>query len=114
MGTFSSAKEEVELIYGNRDIFDTPKPTKLIKEIIRASTNDDSIILDFFAGSGTTGHAVMQLNADDGGNRKFILCQIDEPINEDKPAYKFCNDNKLPPVISSLTIERLKRAGEKI
>jgi adenine-specific DNA-methyltransferase len=77
-------------------------------------TNTDSIILDFFAGSGTTGHAVMQLNADDGGNRKFILCQIDEPINEDKPAYKFCNDNKLPPVISSLTIERLKRAGEKI
>jgi len=114
MGTFSSAKEEVELIYGNRDIFDTPKPTKLIKEIIRASTNDDSIILDFFAGSGTTGHAVMQLNAEDGGNRKFILCQIDEPIKEDKPAYKFCIENNLPPVISSITIERLKRAGEKI
>ena len=76
--------------------------------------NKDSIILDFFAGSGTTGHAVMQLNAEDGGNRKFILCQIDEPIKEDKPAYKFCKDNNLPPVISSITIERLKRAGEKI
>jgi len=56
----------------------------------------------------------MQLNAEDGGNRKFILCQIDEPIKEDKPAYKFCLENNLPPVISSITIERLKRAGEKI
>ncbi len=55
----------------------------------------------------------MQLN-EDGGNRKFILCQIDEPISEDKPAYKFCIDNNLPPVISSITIERLKRAGEKV
>ncbi|MEI8087380.1 MAG: site-specific DNA-methyltransferase [Paludibacter sp.] len=114
MGTFSSAKEEIELIFGNREIFDTPKPTKLLKEIIRASTNDVSIILDFFAGSGTTGQAVMQLNAEDGGKRKFILCQVDEPIKEDKPAYKFCIDNNLPPVISSITIERLKRAGEKI
>jgi adenine-specific DNA-methyltransferase len=56
----------------------------------------------------------MQLNAEDGGNRKFILCQIDEPIKEDKPAYKFCIENNLPPVISSITIERLKRAGEEI
>jgi adenine-specific DNA-methyltransferase len=56
----------------------------------------------------------MQLNADDGGKRKFILCQVDEPIKEDKPVYKFCLDSKLPPVISSLTIERLKRAGVKI
>ena len=56
----------------------------------------------------------MELNAEDGGNRKFILCQIDEPIKKDKPAYQFCIDNNLPPVISSITIERLKRAGEKI
>lgn len=67
-----------------------------------------------FAGSGSTGEAVMQLNAEDGGNRKFILCQIDEPIKEDKPAYKFCIDNNLPTVISSITIERLKRSGVKI
>ena len=98
------------------EIFTNPKPVKLINTIIKSVTYDDdsSIILDFFAGSGTTGHAVMQLNAEDGGNRKFILCQIDEPIKEDKPAYKFCIDNNLPPVISSITIERLKRAGEKI
>ena len=94
--------------------FTFAKPTSLINYLLKLTTFDDDIILDFFAGSGTTGHAVMQLNVEDRGNRKFILCQIDEPIKEDKPAYKFCIDNKLSPVISSITIERLKRAGEKI
>lgn len=56
----------------------------------------------------------MKLNSEDGGSRKFILCQIDEPIKDDKPAYKFCIDNNLPPVISTITIERLKRAGDLI
>jgi len=91
-----------------------PKPSDLIVKLLQIGTEENDIILDFFAGSGTTGHAIMQLNAEDGGNRKFILCQIDEPIKEDKPAYKFCIENNLPPVISSITIERLKRAGEKI
>ena len=100
--------------------FNYSKPFELISYLIKCVVNsqDESIILDFFAGSGTTGHAVMQLNAKDGGNRKFILCQIDEPIKKDKPAsrpaYEFCKDNNLPTVISSITIERLKRAGEKI
>ncbi len=94
--------------------FDFPKPVELIKRTIELATENNDIILDFFAGSGTTGHAVMQLNAEDGGSRKFILCQIDEPIKKDKPAYQFCVDNNLPPVISSITIERLNRAGEKI
>ena len=97
-----------------KEVFPKPKPIGTINRTLQLATNDDCIILDFFAGSGTTGQAVMQLNADDGGNRKFILCQIDEPIKEDKPAYKFCIDNNLPPVISSITIERLKRAGAKI
>jgi len=104
---------ELEDLFKDR-FFDFPKPINLIKTLAQISTKEDETILDFFAGSGTTGHAVMQLNAEDGGNRKFILCQIDEPIKEDKPAYKFCIDNNLPPVISSITIERLKRAGEKI
>lgn len=106
----------IKEILGNEELFDNPKPIGLIKDIIITCIDKDSnsIILDFFAGSGTTGHAVMQLNAEDGGNRKFILVQIDEPIKEDKPAYKFCKENNLPPVISSITIERLKRAGEKI
>ena len=97
-------------------VFSYPKPIGLLKRIIALNTNSNEIILDFFAGSGTTGHAVMQLNADDGGSRKFILCQIDEPIDlvKKKEAYNFCIKNNLPPVISSLTIERLKRAGAKI
>lgn len=67
LGTSSSAKDEIRDIYTIRELFDTPKPSKLIKEIIRASSNKDSIILDFFSGSSTTAHAVMQLNAEDGG-----------------------------------------------
>jgi adenine-specific DNA-methyltransferase len=115
-GSLAVAKDELlELIQG-REIFDTPKPLALLKHLLQIATNSNDIILDFFAGSGTTGHAVMQLNAEDGGNRKFILCQIDEPINKKKKkeAYDFCVENKLPPVISSITIERLRRAGEKI
>lgn len=93
--------------------FDTPKPVRLLQRIIGLGSSNNDIVLDFFAGSGTTGHAVMELNKD-GGNRKYILCQIDEPISKDKPAYQFCKENNLPPVISSITIERIKRAGEKI
>jgi adenine-specific DNA-methyltransferase len=112
----TSGSKELNSIFETEDIGEgmRPKPSKLIKKLIQIGTSKDSIVLDFFAGSGTTGHAVMQLNAKDNGNRKFILCQIDEPIKEDKPAYKFCIDNKLSPVISSITIKRLKRAGEKI
>lgn len=93
------------------------KPLALFEIVFgMINLNSNELILDFFAGSGTTGHAVMQLNADDGGNRKFILCQIDEPIDpvKKKDEYKFCIDNNLPPVISSITIERLNRAGEAI
>ncbi len=104
---------EVDKLLG-KGAFTNPKPTALIQRCIKTVVRPDDIILDFFAGSGTTGHAVMQLNADDGGHRKFILCQIDEPIKKDKPGYQFCIDNNLPPVISSITIERLNRAGAKI
>jgi len=101
--------------FGLTNVFNYSKPFELISYLIGRIVNfqDKSIILDFFAGSGTTGHAVMQLNAEDGGNRCFILCQIDEPIKKEE-AYKFCIENKLEPVVSSITIERLKRAGEKI
>lgn len=77
-GTNSSAKDEIKEIFGRRDYFSTPKPVKLIKELIRATTNKDSIVLDFFAGSGTTGHAVESLNAEDGGTRKYILVSNNE------------------------------------
>ncbi|MDD3743335.1 MAG: site-specific DNA-methyltransferase [Lentimicrobiaceae bacterium] len=111
VGTKTGANELQELLGGN--FFDNPKPVSLIKFLLSLLLKNDETVLDFFAGSGTTGHAVMELNKD-GGNRRYILCQIDEPINENKPAYQFCIENNLPPVISSITIERLKRAGEKI
>lgn len=92
------------------------KPLALITRIFKSSGGKDGIFLDFFAGSGTSGHAIAQLNAEDGGKRKFILCQIDEPIDpaKRKDIYEFCITNNLSPVISSITVERLKRAGEKI
>ena len=78
LGTTSSAKDEIAALFGDRTAFATPKPMKLIKEFIRAASEKDSIILDFFAGSGTTGHAVMDLNKEDSGSRKFILITNNE------------------------------------
>ncbi|HOT46549.1 MAG TPA: site-specific DNA-methyltransferase, partial [Spirochaetota bacterium] len=84
----ANSSAEIKTLFNGQKVFDFSKSTYLIRDLIcLANTHRKSIILDFFAGSGTTGHAVMQLNAEDGGNRKFILCQIDEPIKEDKPAY---------------------------
>ncbi|ECQ4494077.1 site-specific DNA-methyltransferase [Campylobacter jejuni] len=114
----SDGNEEIESIFNGKLVFENPKPTTLIKEIFFANTNQNDIILDFFAGSGTTAQAVMELNAEDNGNRKFILVQLDEKIDENKSkvAYDFCK-NELGsenPVISDITIERVKKAGEKI
>ena len=78
LGTTSSAKDEIAALFGDRTAFATPKPMKLIKEFVRAASEKDSIVLDFFAGSGTTGHAVMDLNKEDGGSRKFILITNNE------------------------------------
>ncbi|TLD98082.1 site-specific DNA-methyltransferase [Helicobacter trogontum] len=121
LGSSFSAGEELNKIFKNDkddDIFSNPKPINLIKRICEISTNADDIILDFFAGSGTTAQAVMELNAEDKGNRKFILVQIDEEIIESKSktAYDFCKNElgSKKPVISDITIERVKRAGEKI
>ena len=77
-GTTSSAKDEIKNLFGKREYFSTPKPLKLMKELIRATTSEDSLILDFFAGSGTTGHACLELNAEDGGCRKFVLVSNNE------------------------------------
>jgi len=101
-----------------------PKPTYLIERLIQIGTNNEDIILDFFAGSGTTAHAVMDLNKEDGGNRKFILVQLDEIVKNEKgsiDAYNFIKDNKLidkregeEPYISDIAIERVNRSGESI
>ncbi len=78
VGTSSSAKNEIEKIFGDRNVFETPKPIKLIKECIRVAGNKKAIILDSFAGSGTTAHAVLDLNNKDGGNRQFILIEMED------------------------------------
>lgn len=117
----SDGANELEAIFDSKLIFDSPKPSGFLKQFFAKNTSDDDIILDFFAGSGTTAQAVMELNSEDGGRRKFILVQIDEPINKNKnevakAAYDFCkNTLKSPaPLISDITIERVKRAAAKI
>lgn len=77
-GTTSSAKDEIAELLGDRGCFSTPKPMVLFRELIRVSSKKDSLVLDFFAGSGTTGHAVMDLNREDGGSRRFILVTNNE------------------------------------
>ncbi len=101
----------------NAKVFDHSKPLKLIKHLLKISTNDSDIILDFFAGSGTTGHAVWNLNVEDEGHRKFILVQIDEPIDSKKnrASYDFVkNKLRADPTIFEITKERLIRASKKI
>ena len=90
-------------------IFDFPKPLNLIKLFESIATSENSIILDFFSGSATTAHAVMQLNAEDGGHRKFIMVQLPEKCDEKSEAYKAGYKN-----ICEIGKERIRRAGEKI
>lgn len=78
LGTTASAKDELQELFGSHEVFSTPKPMRLIKEFVRAASNTNTVVLDFFAGSGTTGHAVMDLNKEDGGKRKFILVTNNE------------------------------------
>jgi adenine-specific DNA-methyltransferase len=115
--TQDSAREILALFGG--PIFDTPKPTKLLQRCIHVSNcKSDDIVLDFFAGSGSTGHAVMAQNAADSGHRRFILVQLPEtldPSNRDqKTAADFCAKVGKPLNIAELTKDRLRRAGKKI
>jgi len=108
VGSSHQANEEIASIVG-KGIFDNPKTSKLIKTAIKTANGEDAIILDFFGGSGTTGQAVMELNNEDGGNRKYILVQIPEATDETSEAYKAGYKK-----ISDITIERNKRVVEKI
>lgn len=108
IGTAESAKKDLKVLMGC-EAFDTVKPINLIKKLAFHATNEDDIVLDFFSGSATTAHAVMQLNAEDGGNRKFILVQLPEQIKEDKPAYKAGYRT-----IDEIGRERIRRAAKKI
>ena len=94
---------EILNIFGDAQIFSFPKPSLLLSKIVAMLTQGTDIVLDFFSGSATTAHAVMALNAEDGGNRKFIMVQLPEPT--DKPDY---------PTIADIGKERIRRAGDKI
>ena len=100
---------EVENIFDGKSYFSYPKPTSLIKLLINSLDEKDGIILDFFSGSATTAHAVMQLNAEDGGNRQFIMVQLPELCDEKSEAYKQGYKN-----ICEIGKERIRRAGKKI
>ena len=95
-GSNEDADEELRLIMGKQKMFDYPKPTRLLMKLIAATRNKEALCLDFFAGSGTTGHAVMKLNAEDAGNRRFILCTN--------------NENN---ICREVTYERIKRVIDK-
>lgn len=103
------AVDEVRVLMQD-NLFTNPKPTKLLRHLATiANCPDNSIILDFFSGSATTAHAVMQLNAEDGGHRKFIMVQLPEKCDETSEAYKAGYEN-----ICEIGKERIRRAGEKI
>ena len=109
VGHNDEANKEVSALFERKTPFDTPKPVRLIKQLLRIGSNSDSLILDFFSGSATTAHAVMQLNAEDGGNRKFIMVQLPELTDEKSEAYKAGYKT-----ICEIGKERIRRAGKKI
>lgn len=110
VGSTDKARQEIKILIPE-NVFDTPKPTGLVKKICQIGTNidDGDIILDFFSGSGTTAHAVAELNAEDGGNRRWICVQLPELTDEKSEAYKagYCT-------IADIARERIRRAGAKI
>ena len=112
MGIYNNGTSSVQNIFDNVRVFENVKPIELVKfilEIICFDNSQNDIIVDFFAGSGTTAHATLQLNAEDGGGRKFICVQLPEPTDEKSEACKAGYKT-----ISEITKERIRRAGEKI
>lgn len=109
VGHSQDAKQNLKKLFDGKSFFDYPKSVELIKRCIQLYSNESSIIIDFFSGSATTAHAVMQLNAEDGGKRKFIMVQLPEKTDEKSEAFKAGYKN-----ICEIGKERIRRAGEKI
>lgn len=109
VGHSQDAKQNLKKLFDGKSFFDYPKSVELIKRCIQLYSNESSIILDFFSGSATTAHAVMQLNTEDGGKRKFIMVQLPEKTDEKSEAFKAGYKN-----ICEIGKERIRRAGEKI
>jgi adenine-specific DNA-methyltransferase len=116
-GHTDDGTREVKDLFGQK-VFDNPKPVQLIRRVLEHGTESDSLVLDFFSGSGTTGHAVMAQNAADGGQRRFLLVQLPEPLElDDKDqsiAAAFCDKIGKPRTISELAKERLRLAAKRI
>jgi len=113
------ATRDLKALFDGEKVFSFPKPVGLLRHILQIAAGDkSSVVLDFFAGSGTTAHAVMEYNAADSGNRRYILVQLPEPLDpenkDQKAAADFCDKLKKPRNIAELTKERLRRAGKKI
>lgn len=109
VGHSQDATKRLKDLFGGKAYFDYPKPVDLIKRTLQLYSSKGSIVLDFFSGSATTAHAVMQLNAEDGGHRKFIMVQLPEKCDEASEAYKAGYKN-----ICEIGKERIRRAGDKI
>ncbi len=108
-GTTRNATAEIKNLFNGIAVFDTPKPKELVINMLQIATKNNDLILDFFSGSATTAHAVMQLNAEDGGNRQFIMVQLPEVCDEKSEAYKAGYKN-----ICEIGKERIRRAGKKL
>lgn len=111
------AARELEILFGQKSVFDTPKPVGLLQLLAHLGSKPGDICLDFFAGSGSFAEAVMSLNASDGGNRRYIIVQLPEPISdsaEARIAKEFCLAIGKPASIGELTKERLRRAGANL
>lgn len=102
-------KNDISSLFDNDKLFSYPKSVKFIKTLLATTLSNDGVVLDFFSGSATTAHAVMQMNAEDGGHRKFIMVQLPEPCDEKSEAYKAGYKN-----ICEIGKERIRRAGDKI
>lgn len=118
VGSNKQATIDLKELFDGHQVFDSPKPVSLIERLIQLFAADGEIVLDFFAGSGTTGHAVTAQNAIDVGNRRYILVQLPEPLDpankDQKIAAEFCDQLGKPRNIAELTKERLRRAAKKI
>lgn len=116
--TDEGTKQLAELFQSTRSPFPNPKPTRLLQRVVTVGSNDNDIVLDFFAGSGTTGQGVWEQDAADGLSRRFILVQLPEPLSdenkEDQSAIYFCDQLHKPRNIAELTKERLRRAAKMI
>ena len=111
VGTNEDATDELLELFDTPKIFDTPKPTTLIERLLEIGTKpgEDHIVLDFFSGSSSTAHAVLKKNAKDGGNRRFIMIQMPEPVSENSEAGKIGFKD-----IAEISKERIRRAGKKV